>query len=311
MNGFDMASHLFAALPMYMAYVTKQMYLLYLTAIATIISLIYHSDENNISLHLDEFASCTLIVVTFMAYVDNAYKSTYIALGILIAVVLVDFYSGVDIINFYVGFTALVGIIIFFYERRTLKETPQRLKIQDVYFITFFVTQIIAVAFFLWDKDPYAHSLWHLFAFVSLGSAIAHIHENDEDVKRKVFYVLGSIPSRLFTAAILIHWSTAEHPNNLPVAIGTIALAIVLLAKPTRDIWRGGRDNLLLLHGISYTVIALFLFIDMKNNALIAGVWLIVDTTVSGYMWYTKGQVEKPEVETPKYKKLQLQNLRF
>ena len=309
MNGFDMASHLFAALPMYMAYVTKQMYLLYLTAIATIISLIYHSDENNISLHLDEFASCTLIVVTFMAYVDNAYYSTYIALGILIAVVLVDFYSGVDIINFYVGFTALVGIIIFFYERRTLEETPQRLKIQDVYFITSFVTQIIAVAFFLWDKDPYAHSLWHLFAFVSLGSAIAHIHENDEDVKQKVFYILGYVPSRLFIAAILIHWSTAERPDNLPVALGTIALALVMLAKPVRDMWKGERSYFLLLHGLSYVGIAVFLFIHMDNNAMIAGIWLIVDTILSGYMWYNRK--EEVKVTPPRFKKIQLQNLRF
>ena len=309
MNEFDMASHLFAVLPMYMAYVTKQMYLLYFTIITTIISLAYHSDENSISLHLDEFASCALIIVTFMAYVNDVYKPTYIALTLLLAVVLIDYYADVDIVNFFVGLTVFTAMLIFFYERRTLKETPQRLKIRDAYFISFISTQIIAVAFFLWDKDPYAHSLWHLFAFVSLGSAIAHIHENDEDVKRKVFYVLGSVPSRLFTSAILIHWSTAEHPNNLPVAIGTVALALVLLAKPVRNMRKG--DYFLLLHGLSYVCIAIFLFIRMENNALIAGVWLLVDTIVSGYMWYKRGQVEKPEVETPKYKKLQLQNLRF
>ena len=309
MNEFDMASHLFAVLPMYMAYVTKQMYLLYFTIITTIISLAYHSDENSISLHLDEFASCALIIVTFMAYVNDVYKPTYIALTLLLAVVLIDYYADVDIVNFFVGLTVFTAMLIFFYERRTLKETPQRLKIRDAYFISFISTQIIAVAFFLWDKDPYAHSLWHLFAFVSLGSAIAHIHENDEDVKRKVFYVLGSVPSRLFTSAILIHWSTAEHPNNLPVAIGTVALALVLLAKPVRNMRKG--DYFLLLPGLSYVCIAIFLFIRMENNALIAGVWLLVDTIVSGYMWYKRGQVEKPEVETPKYKKLQLQNLRF
>jgi hypothetical protein len=307
MNGFDIASHLFAALPMYMAYVTKQTYLLYFTLITTIISLAYHSDENNFSLHLDEFASCALIVVTFMTYVNDVYRPTYVALGFLFVVVLIDYYSDMDIINFYVGLTVFVAMVIFFYERRTLKETPQRLKVRDAYFISFITTQLIAVAFFLWDKDPYAHSLWHLFAFVSLGSAIAHIHENDEDVKRKAFYVLGSIPSRLFTSAILIHWSTAENPDNIPVAVGTLLLAMVLLIKPVRDM----RNNyFLLLHGISYIAIAVFMFVNMKNNALIAGVWLIVDTIISGYMWYIRGRVVKTTTP-PTYKKLQLQNLRF
>ena len=310
MNEFDMVSHLFAVLPMYMAYVTNQMHLLYFTVFTTIISLVYHSDENSISLHLDEFASCALIIVTFMTYVNDVYKPTYIAITLLLAVVIIDYYAELDIINFFVGLTVFIAMIIFFYERHTLQETPQRLKIKDAYFISFISTQIIAVAFFLWDKDPYAHSLWHLFAFVSLGSAIAHIHENDEDVKRKVFYVLGSIPSRLFIASILIHWSTAEHPTNLPVAIGTLALALVLLAKPVRDMWKGDWDYFLLLHGNSYIIIAIFLFIHMEHNAMIAGLWLILDTIVSGYMWYNRGKVTK-EIQTPKYKKLQLHNLRF
>lgn len=309
MNGFDMASHLFAALPMYMAYRTQQVYLLYFTVVTTIISLIYHSNENDISLHLDEFASCALIVVTFMTYVNNVYKPTYVALALLLAVVIIDYYSGLDIINFYVGFAAFVALMIFLYERRTVKEMPQRLKVKDAYFISFVVTQFMAVAFFLWDKDPYAHSLWHLFAFVSLGSAIAHIHENDEDVKRKVFYILGSIPSRLFISAILIHWSTAQDPDNLPVALGTVALALVMLAKPVRDMWKGERSYFLLLHGLSYIVIAVFLFIHMDNNAMIAGIWLIVDTILSGYMWYNRK--EEVKVTPPRFKKIQLQNLRF
>lgn len=304
-----MASHVFAALPIYMAYITNQTYLIYFTTIATVISLIYHSNENTISLHLDEFASCALIVVTFMLYVDRAYRPTYIAIGLLIAVVLIDYYTNLDIINVYVGLTVSVALLLFFYERRTLKEIPQRLKIMDVYFVSFIVTQFIAVSFFLWDRDPYAHSLWHLFAFVSLGSAIAHIHENDEDVKRKVFYVLGSIPSRLFISAILIHWTTAKQTDSLPVAIGIVALALVLLAKPARDVWQGSRGYSMLLHGLSYIVIAVFIFIDVQNNAMLAGIWLIVDTMLSFYMWYRRGQVVRDT--PPTFKKLQLQNLRF
>ena len=310
MNGFDMASHLFAALPLYMAFVTQQTYLLYFTLMTTVISLAYHSDENNISLHLDEFASCALIVVTFMTYVNDVYRPTYIALGLLLAVVLLDYYAVLNIINLYVGLTAFVSILIFVYERRTLEETPQRLKVKDAYFMSFISTQFIAVAFFLWDKDPYAHSLWHLFAFVSLGSAIAHIHENDEDLKRKVFYILGSIPSRLFISAILIHWASAKHPDNIPVAVGTIVLALVLLAKPVRDMWRGGSSYGLLLHGISYLAIAVFILVDMEHNAVFAGVWLVVDTVISAYMWYKRDGVKTTTPPT-KYKKLQLQNLRF
>ena len=70
------------------------------------------------------------------------------------------------------------------------------------------------------------------------------------------------------------------------------------------------KELLLLLHGLSYVGIAIFLFIHMDNNAMIAGIWPIVDTTISGYMWY-KRQVTQPEVKPPKFKKLQLQNLRF
>ena len=124
-----------------------------------------------------------------------------------------------------------------------------------------------------------------------------------------MFYVLGSIPSRLFISAILIHWTTAEDPNNLPVAVGTLILAAVLLIKPVRDMWKGERSYFL-LHGVSYIAIAVFMFVNIKNNAMIAGIWLILDTIVSGYMWYNRGRVVKVTT-TPKYKKLQLQNLRF
>ena len=305
MNGFDLVSHVFAALPMYMAYVTNQTYLLFFTLCAAVISFVYHLDENKVSLHLDEFASCALIVVTLMTYVNQVYKLTYLALGLLFVVVLIDYLTSIYIVNYYVGTVAFVAVLIFLYERHTIKDMPQRLKVKDAYFVSFLFTQILAVSFFLWDKDPYAHSLWHLFAFVSLASAIAHIHENDEDTKRKVFYILGSIPSRLFISAILIHWKNAR--DTVPVAVGTLLLALVMLAKPARDMWRGGRDTWTLLHGLSYTVIAVFLF--MHNNTFIAGIWLLTDTAVSAYMWYRRADVVP--VQPPTYKKLQLQHLRF
>lgn len=320
MNGFDLASHYFAVLPMYMSYITKQYNLLAFTAITTIISFIYHLNETKISLLFDEFASCALIIVTFMVYMNQVYKPAYIALGLLLVVVVIEYYVDLDLLDFFVGITVLVAIMIFFYERKTLKETPKRLKMKDAYFISFISTQLIAVAFFIWDKEPYAHSLWHLFAFVSLGSAIAHIHENDEDLKRILFYCLGSIPSRIFIAAIFIHWKTATYPDNIPVAIGTILLGIPMIARPVMWILRGDASvTTLALHGLSYLGIGSLIFLK-KDNMLIAGIWLISDTLLSGYVWYRRnkdmvkhlisGKEPKPIVE-PKYKKIQLENLRF
>ena len=299
MNGFDLASHMFAALPIYMAYVTKQTYLLAFTTIATIISFIYHLNETKLSLVFDEFASCALIVVTFMVYMNHVYKPTYIALAVLLIVVVLDYYADVDLVDFFVGAVVLFAILIFVYERTTLQERPQRLKVNDAYFVSFLSTQIIAVAFFVWDKDPYAHSLWHLFAFVSLGSAIAHIHESDAELKRIVFYCLGSIPSRLFLSAIFIHWNTAEYPDNVPVAVGTFLLGIPMVAKAR-------------MHGISYVAIGGLLFLK-QNNMLIAGIWLVSDTLLSAYIWYGNksylwNSAQKPK---PTYKKIQLENLRF
>lgn len=302
MNGFDLASHMFAILPAYMAYVTKQNYLFAITMITTITSFIYHLNETKLSLVFDEFASCALIIVTVMIYMNNVYKPAYIALAFLLVVVIINYYEEADIIDYFVGVVVVTAVLVFIYERKTLTEIPQRLKVKDAYFASFLCTQIIAIAFFIWDKDPYAHSLWHLFAFISLGSAIAHIHENDADLKRIVFYCLGSIPSRLFIAAIFIHWKTAEYPSNLPVAIGAILLGIPM--------GYAGKS----LHGLSYIGIGGLIFLK-KDNMLIAGIWLIGDTLISGYVWYGRNKdmfngKTKPVVE-PKYKKIQLEDLRF
>lgn len=314
MNGFDMGSHVFSLLPIFLAYQTKQMFLLYFIVVTTFISLLYHSDENIISLHIDEFSSSALIIVTMMIYMDEIYKATYLAIALLLAVVIVDYYTHIDIVQFFVGMIAVVSIVVFFYERKTLKVTPQRLKVKNAYFISFLTTQFIAIAFFLWDKDPYAHSLWHLFAFVSLGSAIAHIHESDETMKRQVFYCLGSVPTRIFISIILIHWDTANYPHNMPVALGTLILAVGLIIKPLKDTWNGSISVIKFLHGVSYVLISVFLLLDIRNNVRIAGVWLLVDTILSAFVWYKKNKPLMQAVsntETPVYKKIQLENLRF
>lgn len=314
MNGFDMGSHFFSLLPIFMAYKTNQMFLFYFTLVTAIVSLVYHSDENIVSLHVDEFASSALIIVTLMVYMDEIYKATYLSIVLLLAVVLVDYYTQIDIVMFFVGIVAAASTIVFVYERRTLKVKPQRLKVKNAYFISFVTTQAIAIAFFLWDKDPYAHSLWHLFAFVSLGSAIAHIHENDEKMKRQVFYCLGSIPSRVFISVIFIHWDTAVYPHNIPVAIGFIVLALALITKSLKDTWVRYSSLIKLMHGVSYILASVFLLLGTSNNVRIAGVCFLVDTIVSAFAWYNKNKPLLQAVsnkEVPEYKKIQLENLRF
>jgi len=321
MNGFDLASHIFAILPVCMSYITKQHNLLAFTVITTIVSFVYHLNETKFSLLFDEFTSCALIIITFMVYMNQVYKPTYIALGLLLLVVVIEYYVNLDLIEFFVGIIVFVAIMIFFYERKTLKGTPQRLKIKDTYFISFISTQLIAVAFFIWDKEPYAHSLWHLFAFVSLGSAIAHIHENDENLKRIIFYCLGSIPSRLFIAAILIHWRSSTYPDNIPIAIGSIVLGLPMIARPLMWFLRGESSAAaLVLHGVSYIGIGVMAFLT-GENMLVVGIWLVLDTVVSALMWYNRNKDEVALIKSnhmaaemntePKYNKIQLENLRF
>ena len=122
-----MASHVFSLLPIFLAYRTNQMYLLYFTIITTIISLIYHFDENAISLHVDEFASCALIVVTFMTYVNDVY-SPHMLHSVCADVVLIDYCrfrpSSIFMLD------CRLFTMIFVYERRTVKEML-RLKVKD------------------------------------------------------------------------------------------------------------------------------------------------------------------------------------
>lgn len=292
MNGFDLVSHFFGTLPIYMAYTTNQIHLLIFTLITVITSFIYHLDENKVSLHFDEFASSALIVVTFMTYINGMYKSTYLALALLLGVVITDYYLDFDLVTIFVGLVVFTSILVFIHEKRTLKVQPQRLNVTDIYFLSFVSTQVIAIAFFLWDKDPYAHSLWHLFAFTSLGSAIAHVHENDMDLKRKVFYWLGSIPSRLFISAILIHWDTVQYPHNLPIA------AFALLGIGTRKRLQGGL----------YIAMGILVLVEFKHNMAVAGGVLILSTILSARSWL---QTNKPKPQVQTYKKIQLENLRF
>lgn len=294
MNAFDIVSHIFAVLPIFVALKARLYHLFAFTLLAVFVSVWYHVDESNdIMRHADEFFSSALIIVTFMLYMDQVYRPTYVAVSFLFVVVIVDYAMHVSIVQFYVGVTILAAMTIFIYEKYTYSVLPRRLQADDPYFVSFIVCQIIAVAFFLWDKEPYAHSLWHLFAFTSLASVIAHIHEENEDDKRKQFYLLGSIPSRLFIAAIFVHWRDIVYPDNMPLALGAALLGVSIAMKSKR--------------GLSYIILSTILLVQIERNGIIAGVWLSADTLVSLWMWSQK----KEETRQVQFQKVQLKNLRF
>lgn len=294
MNAFDIVSHIFAVLPVFTALRAGLYHLSSFIMLAVFVSIWYHVDvSNDIMRHLDHFFSSALIIITFMLYMDQVYRPTYIAVCLLFAVVILDYTMHIAIVQFYVGIAVFAAVSMFLYERRTVTVQPKRLQTDDPYFISFIVTQFIAIAFFLWDKDPYAHSLWHLFAFTSLASVIGHLHEDNEDAKRKQFYLLGSIPSRLFIAAILMHWRDIVYPSNMPVALGAALMGLGMLFKTKR--------------GLSYIILGAILLVRIERNGIIAGVWLAVDTLVSLWTWSRR----KEEPQQTEFKKIQLENLRF
>ena len=98
----------------------------------------------------------------------------------------------------------------------------------EIYFIAFFFTQIIAIFFFLWDKDPYSAQL--LAPLRLCVTRVCHMliagHSNrdtkdidDKKVERILFYWLASIPSRVYIAYVLMDWGSTTDENALPIGI--------------------------------------------------------------------------------------------
>ena len=109
-------------------------------------------------------------------------------------------------------FLALIIVvsIYLFYREKQKNTNERRFNMKDPFFFSFFLTQLLAVLFFLWD-EPYMHSLWHLFAFVSLGSVIVHSGNTETDEREKlIFYCLSSLPSRFFIAWIFMDWESGD-----------------------------------------------------------------------------------------------------
>ena len=72
--------------------------------LATIVSVIYHYDESNKEFHyLDHFFSSGLISLTFLLYLEHAYKLTALVLVCLAGFAVVEYINDVNIITWFVG----------------------------------------------------------------------------------------------------------------------------------------------------------------------------------------------------------------
>lgn len=283
-NWFDVVSHIFAALPISLSVYYSQYFILVFMILATAVSLIYHYDESIEEMHyLDHFFSSGLISITFLFYLEHAYKLTAVVLTCLAGFALIEYINDVNIITWFVGVVALASIALFIYEKHFKKNKSPRFNYMESYFLAFFFTQLIAIFFFLWDREPYSHSFWHLFAYVSLGSVIAHCGSlkdvpktaEDKKIERILFYWLASIPSRIYIAYVLMHWGVTTDENSLPIAATFLLLAGSMVANRKSEHARN--------KALAYSIIAGVLFFGDKLE--LAGGILLADTFLSAVVW--------------------------
>ena len=299
-NWFDVVSHIFAVLPISLSFYYSQYIILVFMSLATIVSIIYHFDETIEEMHyLDHFFSSGLISITFLLYLEHAYKLTAVVLVSLAGFALIEYLNDVNIITWFVGVVALASIALFIYEKHFKKNKSARFNYMETYFLAFFFTQLIAIFFFLWDREPYSHSFWHLFAYVSLGSVISHcgslkdVPKTAEDKKfeRILFYWLASIPSRIYIAYVLMHWGSTTDENSLPIGITFLLLAGSMVANRKSQHARN--------KALAYSIIAGVLFFGDKLE--LAGGILLADTALSAVDWMGKNVWETPVKVEKKY----------
>ena len=308
-----MVTHFFALLPISISYYYGETLICIFIVISTLVSLVYHSDESNRELHYsDHFFSNALIILTFILYLDHAYKLATVLMALLAVFVIVEYNNDVNIIPFFVGFVCACAVVMFFYEKVVVKNSSSRFNYRNAYFLSFFVTQIIAVGFFVWDEDPYAHSFWHLFAFTSLASVLAHVCSLDcesekttenRHIDRILFYWLGSLPSRFYISAVLLHWGSTTNMKALPLAITFLFLASSMVVQRKSPHAK--------MKATSYSIIAGVLFFG--DQISLAGGILLADTILSAAGWFArKKTVEKIKYEpVKKVEQMELKNLVF
>ena len=301
---------------------------------AVIFSLFYHSVDNTSDwydvLHaIDRFTSSTIILLTFWLYIDRF--ENWITLSVLAIVLifvlleaLVDF-PALAVEGIVFGFV-LIAIVIFWLKWNNCGqnyggkfkyfirgENRKRIfNLWDPFFLSFFLTQILAIVFFAVDTEPYFHSLWHLFAFISLGSVLIHSLPEDETNKYggctneyfvALTYWFGSLPSRLFISWIFIHMGEGE---GWPLGIVFLLLWLPMLYG-LRKLWDNEmterRKSTIKKAAVTYLIIAIFLFAQMIG---VAGWILFGDTIASALLWvYYRYKEKKSQI---KYRPVDISN---
>ena len=288
MNVFDLVSHFFALLPIYLAYAYKLSYLFVLSVFTVFVSLLHHwYPENVLFTHIDEFFASSLIFISFLVYIEDAYIFASASVFLLLFVVYFDVFVDIDLVTIFVGLVVFCTFFMFAYEREIQHSKKKVYNIWNPYFLSFLSTQFLAIGFYLWgayDSDePYAHAFWHVFAFVSFASLIVHVSKNpNETINRVSFYWLGSIPCRLFITWVFIDWGKASWESRTPVIVVffLLSLPVVLRRKPLASL-----ENMV---GVLYIIVTAFI---VSGSMSAAGWILLASTCVSSAAWFMRNDI--------------------
>lgn len=286
MNAFNVASHFFAILPITLAYAYELTYLFVLSLFTVTVSIAHHVyEENSVLTHIDEFFASALIFVAILVYIENAYMTAGASLILLGIIVYIDFFVDLDVVTIFVGVVLFSSFFAFAYEREFKHLKTKAYDIYSPYFISFVATQAAAAGFYLWaaydTEEKYAHAFWHVLAFVSFASLIAHVSTRaDEYLNRVLFYWLGSIPCRVFIAWVFIDWAKASWVSRVPVLI-LFTLLVIPIAI------RGMRFFLI-------NILYIAMLVCIVAGEMRAAGWLLLSSTVvSAISWCNKQNKHK------------------
>lgn len=249
---FNIFSHLFALLPIYVAFRDNTIIGIVITT-TTIISTAYHIQEYRDLQHtflqsFDRLLSSVLIITVVLVYIDHINWTVPLAAFVTFFVIILR----PQFLFVYVACVVAVCLLVAYQKHAAINRSKSIITVS-----------IAAGFFFFWDV-PYAHCLWHIFAFTTLALVLPS--------KTPELYWGASIPSRFFIAWILIDWDSAE---SLWVTM-LIALAI------TPVIWIQ-RDNYTSLGTL--IVVVTYIFI-LPHNLCVTGIILILMTCYSIYSRY-------------------------
>lgn len=278
MHEFDIVSHYAAILPIALAYYYDLNFLAAFTSFAVFVSLVHHADpDNDIWMCVDIFFSSSLIIIGYFVYIVNM-RIAFLApiFSLLFFFTFISVFVRVDVVTYFMAFLILCAAGSFTYDRQVKKMTSEIYDVSHAYFISFVVTQLLAVYFYLKagydDNDKYSHSFWHVFAFTSLASLIVHISpKRNKELDKILFYWLGSVPCRLFISWVFIDWDQAEKAQSSPILGIFIIITIIVLG--------GIRFSALrIINDLLYVAVCVYIGMgDMMN----AGVLLLCSTFVS------------------------------